>query len=107
MFLCRTCNTGYGLRHDRLLNEVPVEIFEEWRTLYAIEPWAEERTDLAAGIGIAYSAACHGAEPKPPREYMPYLKRAVEKKQSPADIQRAWDTVCDVMERAERDRERG
>jgi hypothetical protein len=69
-----------------LLRETPIELFEEWRTLYGLEPWADERTDFAIGTAIANSNACHGVEPKPPRDYMHYLRREEQGKESPGDV---------------------
>ena len=84
--LCRTVNTGFGLDVDRLLRETPIELFEEWRTLYELEPWADERADLAVGTAIAHVNACHGVEPKPPAEYMYYLHKAEPVEQSEEDM---------------------
>jgi len=44
-------------------------------TLYEMEPWADERMDLAVGTAIAWNAECHGLASKPPVEYMHYLKK--------------------------------
>lgn len=73
-------------------------------TLYGIEPWADERSDLAAGIAVMHTVACHGGEAKAPHEYMPLLKRGPVKRQSEEDLQKTWDGICDTMERAERDK---
>jgi hypothetical protein len=96
--LCRTCNTGFGLDVDRLLAEVPAELFEQWWELYAAEPWDAERTDLAFGELIAHVNTTHGVEAKAPRDYMPLLKKATGKRQSQGEMQRTWETVCLLME---------
>ncbi len=72
-------------------------------TLYGMEPWGDERRDLADGRKIGYMVAAHGGEPKSPQNYMPLLKHAPVKRQSEEDIQKAWDGICDVMERTQRD----
>lgn len=51
-----------------------------------MEPWADERMDLAIGTAIANSNASHGVEPKPPRDYMHYLRREEQAKESPGDV---------------------
>jgi hypothetical protein len=70
-----------------LLRETPTELFDEWRALYDEEPWADERLDFAIGTAIAHNYACHpGADPRPPIEYMQYLKQEEEQKQSREDM---------------------
>jgi hypothetical protein len=107
--LCRTVDTGFGLDVDRLLSETPLAIFEEWRALYGLEPWAEERADLAAGVAVMHNIACHGAEPKGPRDYMPYLRRQKlrrERPQSAGEMQKKWDAICETMERRQAESEK-
>lgn len=72
-------------------------------TLYGMEPWGDERRDLAMGRAIMYTLAAHGIEAKGPLEYMPLLKRGPVKRQSEDDIRKIWDGVCDAMERTQRD----
>jgi hypothetical protein len=98
MLLCRTVPTGYGLDFERLLAEMPVEQFEKWRVLYGLEPWAEERTDLAAGIGVAHNLESHGLHAAHPREYMPYLQKPEPKMQSEAEMKEAFEQVCKARE---------
>jgi hypothetical protein len=86
----------YGLDVDRLLEESPSQMFEEWRTLYEMEPWADERSDLAAGIQIMHNVNAAGVDPRQPAEYMPYLRREPAKPQSEADIKQAFNAICDI-----------
>jgi len=103
MFLCRSIDTGFGLRFDRLLEEIPTEIFEQWRVLYDAEPWGEDRIDFAFGTAIMHNAAAHRMETRSPMDYMHYLrKQKREKPQKEEDIQLAWNTICDGMERREK-----
>jgi hypothetical protein len=76
--------------------EMPLELLEEWRTLYDLEPWGEERTDLATGIAISHNAAVHGVESKPPAKYMHYIdpERYEPKGQAEDDMKKTWDAIC-------------
>jgi hypothetical protein len=40
-----------------------------------MEPWADERSDEAAGTLVATVIAAHGGQPKASEETMRYLKR--------------------------------
>ena len=51
------------------------------------------------GTLIAHLVASHGGEPKPPRDYMPFLKRPPEeRRQSQDEMRAAWDQVYRIME---------
>lgn len=99
--MCRTVNTGFGLDADRLLDETPTELFEEWRTLYEMEPWADERSDLAAGRMTMHLVGALGKEARAPKEYMPLLERGVQKKrqQTEDDMKKIWSAASDAMQR--------
>ena len=102
MLLCRTAPTGYGLDFRRLLTETPLDVFEQWRVLYGLEPWGEERSDLAAGIAVMHNVAAHGTDPKAPADYMPYLQRAENRRQRPQSQAAMKDTfaaICKMMDR--------
>ena len=97
--LCRTIDTGFGLDVDRLLRETPIELFEEWRILYGMEPWGEERADIAVGTAIANNMACHGVEPKEPAEYMEYLRKEQPQEQSEASMKATIGGLSKALER--------
>lgn len=100
--LSRTVVTRYGLDVDRLLRDTPAELFEEWRTLYDMEPWGEERTDYAVGTVIAHMLAANGIEPKLPRDYMLFLRSREEQKPvSESDLKKQWDMICEARKREE------
>ena len=92
MLLCRTVNTGYGLDYERLLADTDSRLFEQWRTLYSVEPWADERGDEAIGTLISYLAALNRVPPKAPRDYMERLKRP-EKPQSEHEMKSVVDGI--------------
>ena len=96
--LCRTAATSYGLDVDRLLNEMPLKLFEEWRTLYEMEPWADERADYAAGAIVASVNKDEGKILEFARKYMPFLVRPPKKPQSEEDMKAAWGAICRAME---------
>lgn len=96
--------TGYGLDVDALLEAVPARLLAEWQAAYGLEPWGEERSDLAAGVTIMHLAAAAGAKPKPPAEYMPYLQRRRARAQTEEEIRSAWDAVCRAMRKREESR---
>jgi hypothetical protein len=79
------------------LAETTAEQFEEWRTLYEMEPWGEERADIAAGILAGVIDKQEGKLLEIARKYMPFLKREPVKPQSEADMQKAWDAICNRM----------
>jgi len=97
--------TGYGLDVDRLLSALPVELLDEWRELYDLEPWDAERTDLAAGVaGDARGGGRRRPAPPAGRLYArapPRPGRAgAEAKPAPErTMKAAWDTICKVMDR--------
>lgn len=84
------------------MKAIPPRLFEEWRELYELEPWAEERSDLAAGITIMHNVAAHGAQAREPMKYMPFLRAyRREKPQSQEEMKAAFDAVCESMRRQE------
>ena len=87
----------HGLDVDRLLAETPCEVLEEWRALYAMEPWGEERTDFAAGTTIMHLAAAAGAAPKAPCEYMHFLKKPEVKPQKESTMRQTFAKICEFM----------
>ena len=54
-------------------------LFEEWRTLYEMEPWADERADYAAGAIVASLNNDEGKIVELARKYMPFLKKPPHK----------------------------
>ena len=99
MLLCRTCNTGFGLRFDRLLDEIPPEIFNQWQLLYSEEPWDAERNDEAIGTLIKEMAAMAGKTTTDPAEYMFYLRRQKhrhEKPDSEAKMKATFGSICEA-----------
>jgi hypothetical protein len=44
--LCRTLGNGRWSHPDAMLAEMTVAEFEDWQTIYGIDPWGEERDDL-------------------------------------------------------------
>ncbi len=70
--------------------------------MYDLEPWAEERADFAAGTAIMHNAAAHGGKPRPPVEYMPFLKKEKPKPQRQSDMKAAWQAICDRMAAADK-----
>jgi hypothetical protein len=87
------------LNVDRLLEETDSRLFEEWRQLYELEPWADEREDLAAGEIVCATIAAAGGNPKGPRDYMPFLKRPETKPQSEDEMKRVAATVFGMAEK--------
>jgi hypothetical protein len=90
----------FGYDVERLLEETPPHVFEEWRTLYGLEPWGDERADLAAGTQIMYAAAFHGGQVKEPAEYMHHLRKQAAKAKRPATenkIKSIWRATCKMM----------
>jgi hypothetical protein len=81
-----------------LLDEMPLELFEEWRTLYEIEPWADERADYAAGAIVASLQKDQGKIVELARKYMPFLKQPPKRPQSEADMKAVWKAICKKME---------
>jgi hypothetical protein len=66
--------------------------------LYDIEPWGDERSDLAAGGLVAATVAVHGGEPKPPSAYMPLLKKPKSKPQSEDSMKAVAAAICAAMQ---------
>ncbi len=89
----------YGLSVDRLLDETDVEVFEEWRLLYDMEPWGEERSDLAAGVQIMHQASAAGVKPRAPIDYMPFLKREESKPQTQEEQMAEVDAINRMLEK--------
>ena len=89
--------TGFGVDVDGLLEAMPARLLAEWEAAYDLEPWGEERSDLAAGTTIMHLVAAAGVQPKAPLEYMPFLKRAAAKPQTEDEIRAAWSAICNVM----------
>ena len=48
-----------------------------------------------------HNVAAHGVSPKPPRDYMPFLKKKELKPQHEEDIKKTWEAICKVMENRE------
>ena len=87
------------------MKSIPLPLFEEWRTLYDLEPWAEERADFATGTAIMHNAAAHNAETRQPAEYMHYLRaHRREKPQSEETMKAAFDAICETRRRMEDER---
>lgn len=84
----------YGLSVDAMLDDVNAETIEQWRTLYDLEPWAEERADIAAGIGVMHTVAAAGVKPRQPVDYMPYLQRDEPKPQSVEEQKAVVNAIC-------------
>lgn len=76
---------------------MPTQLFEEWRALYDLEPWAEERADYAADEIVAAQWATHGTKPKPTGEYMRFLKTHEPKPQSQREMKAVLEAVCERM----------
>jgi len=71
-------------------------------TLYGVEPWGDERADLAAGVQIMHAAEFADKKSKPSIDYMPLLKREEPKPQSEEDMMKILDAACDAMEKREK-----
>jgi hypothetical protein len=80
---------------------MPTKLFEEWRTLYEMEPWAEERADYAAGSIAASINHDEGKIMELARKYMPFLKKPIKKPQSEEEMKVAWGAICKRMEALE------
>ena len=72
---------------------MPLKKFEEWRALYQVEPWGEERIEellanLCHLISVAWSDR---VQSQPPREFMPYIPgmRSEPEAQSEDDMRSA------------------
>ena len=76
---------------------MPLALFEEWRTLYEMEPWAEERADYAAGAIAASVNRDEGKILELARKYMPFLKQPPRKPQSETEMKAAWGAICKAM----------
>ena len=98
MLLCRTVHTGYGLDYRRLLAEAPADLLADWRDLYELEPWGEERSDRAMDQAIAMNLAAHGIPPRPSGSYMPFLKKEEPKPQSQAEMKQAVRQISKIAQ---------
>ena len=68
--------------------------------MYELEPWGEERQDLATGIAIMHNALAHSVSAKAPLEYMPFLKKPDPKPQRESLLKETWNAICGMMARA-------
>lgn len=106
MLLCRTVAGGqFGLDWRRLLDETPSPLLEQWRTMYDLEPWGDERTDEAIGTLVAHTVAAHGVPPQPPRQYMRILRKE-ESEQSESKMRAAFSSACRAAEQMQAETER-
>lgn len=64
--------------------ETPAAVFEEWRKLYAIEPWGDDRNEILHGNLCTLVDAMHRTrgQVKPPIDYMPHLREHKRKRQT-------------------------
>jgi hypothetical protein len=80
---------------------MPLELFDEWRTLYEMEPWADERADYAAGAIVASLNNDEGKIVELAQKYMPFLQKPKKRPQSEEDMKRTWEAICQKMARRE------
>jgi len=76
---------------------VPTLLFEEWRALYDLEPWADARADYAADEIVAALWATHGTKPKQTGHYMQFLKKPEPKPQTQKEMKAVLEAVCERM----------
>jgi hypothetical protein len=80
---------------------MPSPLFEEWRTLYDMEPWGDERADYTAGAIVASTQGDSGKVLELARKYMPFLKSPKRKPQTEADMKDTWNAICKKMAESE------
>lgn len=61
---------------DRLLEEIPAPLFDEWLAFYSLDPWGENRADFRIAMLTSFVHNYAGVNPKTkPRDFMPYLEK--------------------------------
>ncbi len=98
-------NTGFGLDVDRLLAETPAPLFEEWRTLFAIEPWGEDFADeLHAEQCSVITIASPNIKAISSDKFRRRGDVPEEEPQTEEEMQAAFAAVCETMANIEAER---
>jgi hypothetical protein len=90
---------GYPTRRA-LYAELTAADLIEWESLYSIDPWGPERSDMANGILCSLTDACHRTEgsAQRPLDYMPYVKQLREEplseEQSEEQMMAIWNNTA-------------
>ncbi len=98
-------NTGFGLDVDRLLAETPAAIFEEWRTLFELEPWGEDFADeLHAEQCSVITIASTNMKAISSDKFRHRGDVPQEQPQTEEETQAAFAAICETMGRIEAER---
>lgn len=63
---------------DRLLAEMPADLWDRWQLYFEAEPWGGPHEDLRFGYLLSLLSAANGGKLRDPADWFPTLRRQLD-----------------------------